>query len=176
MKISTKIGDKGESTLYSGRKISKSSLVFDVLGELDELNAAIGLCKTCASKEQEEFVKILEIFQKDIFVIAAVIGNDMKSPDEGLEIDRKNVLLLEQYIEKFEQEIGEISEFVMPGENELSTRLHFARVACRRAERTLAKYHDEILLSLGGVPEFILQYINRLSDLFFLMAEKSCKN
>jgi cob(I)alamin adenosyltransferase len=177
MKISTKTGDKGESRLYSGRKLPKASLVFDVLGNLDELNATLGLCKSSLTDEfREEFLSILEIFQKDIFVIMAIIGNDMKNPKEAYKIDRKNVLLLEQYIEKFEEEIGEIGEFVMPGDCELSARLHFTRTVCRRTERSLVKYHDEILSNLGGVSEFILQYINRLSDLLFLMAYKACKS
>jgi cob(I)alamin adenosyltransferase len=171
MKISTKIGDKGESRLFNGRILKKSSLVFEVLGDLDEFNAVIGMCR--ASALGEESLKILEIVQKDIYRIMAVIGNDMKTPREMIEIDRKDVLLLEQYIEKLEEEIGEIKKFVMPGKNSLSANLHLARTVGRRAERKLVAYHEEMIVALGGVPEFILQYVNRVSDLLFLIACKA---
>ncbi|MFA6917754.1 MAG: cob(I)yrinic acid a,c-diamide adenosyltransferase [Candidatus Gracilibacteria bacterium] len=189
MKISTRIGDKGKSRLYSGRMLGKSSLVFEVLGNFDELNTALGLCKSEIAKipdqvgndsrsgndreggiNKEEFFKILEILQTDIYRIMAIIGSDLKVPKEIHEIDRKDVLLLEQFIEKFESEGGEVGKFVMPGENEASARLHFARAVCRRAERSLVAYDKAEAGSFGGVPEFILQYVNRMSDLLFLMA------
>ena len=208
MKISTRIGDKGKSRLYSGRMLRKSSLVFEVLGSFDELNAAFGLCKSVVrdsraptfgrtdrendpskvhpskagqagrvvtgrqerENNKEEFLKILEILQTDIYRIMAIIGSDFKIPKEIREIDRKDVLILEQFIEKFESEGGDVGKFVMPGESEISARLHLARTACRRAERSLVAYDNEVTLVFGGVPEFILQYVNRVSDLLFLMA------
>jgi len=174
MKISTKTGDKGESQLYSGRHLKKSSLVFEVMGSFDELNAVLGLCKSsCAGAgvaEEKEIFKVLEIMQIDIYRIMAIIGNDMVVPKEIREIDRKDVLLLEQFIEKYEEKGGDAGKFVMPGENDLSAKLHFARTICRRAERNLVEYHNDILVIFGGVPEFILQYVNRLSDLLFLLS------
>ncbi|MFA7685905.1 MAG: cob(I)yrinic acid a,c-diamide adenosyltransferase [Candidatus Gracilibacteria bacterium] len=171
MKISTKTGDRGESRLMNGRMIKKSSMVFEVLGDLDEFDATLGLCKSIYLNE--EFLPILEILQKDIYRIMAIVGNDMRIPKGIKEVDRKDVLLLEQYIEKLEEEIGEIREFVMPGKNLLSANLHFARTVCRRAERKLVAYHEEMLVALGGVPEFILQYINRVSDLLFLLSKRA---
>lgn len=186
MKISTKIGDKGESRLYSGRQLKKMSLVFDVLGNFDELNAVLGLCKSEIAKipdqvgndreggnNKGEFLKIIEILQVDIYRIMAIIGNDLRTPKEIHEIDGKDVLLLEQFIEKFESEIGDIGKFVMPGESEMSARLHFARTVCRMAERSLVKYNEEEASQFGGVSKFILQYTNRLSDLLFLMSRKA---
>ena len=170
MKISTKTGDKGESRLINGRILMKSSLIFEVLGDLDEFNAALGLCKS--SGLNGESLQILEILQRDIYRIMAIVGNDMKVVREIKEVDRKDVLLLEQYIEKLEEEIGELREFVMPGKKSLSAELHFARTVGRRAERKLVAYNEEMLVTLGGVPEFILQYMNRISDLLFLMACK----
>lgn len=170
MKISTKIGDKGESRLFNGRILSKASPVFEVLGDLDEFNAALGMCR--AGGLDEDSLKILEIMQKDIYRIMAIIGNDLKIPRQIEEVDKKDVLLIEQYIEKFEEELGELREFVMPGKSTLSARLHFARTVGRRAERKLVGYNDEMLVALGGVPEFILQYVNRVSDLLFLIACK----
>lgn len=190
VKISTKTGDGGFSRLYSGRVLKKSSLVFEVLGDLDELNAAMGLCKSRISdlvgaEGKKEFLKILEILQRDIYRIMAIIGNDMRLPAGIAEIDRKDVLLIEQYIEKFEEEIGELGEFAMPGKNEISARLHFARTVCRRAERKFVAYacergesdkyvsggDGEKADSQGKILKFIFQYINRVSDLLFLMAE-----
>jgi len=175
MKIATKTGDKGESGLYSGRRIKKSSLVFEVIGGFDELNAAIGLAKSSLGnfEAEKEMFKVLEIMQIDIYRIMAIIGNDMATPGEIHEIDRKDVLLLEQFIEKYESLVLDTGKFVMPGENEISARLHFARTVCRRAERKLVEYNDEVLAVFGGVPEFILQYTNRLSDLLFLLSRSA---
>jgi cob(I)alamin adenosyltransferase len=99
----------------------------------------------------------------------------MVVPKELKEIDRKDVLLLEQFIEKYEELVPDLGKFVMPGESALSGELHFARTVCRRAERRLVEYHEEILAIFGGVPEFILQYTNRLSDLLFLLSRSAEK-
>lgn len=173
MKISTKIGDKGESRLSNGRILRKCSPVFEVLGDFDEFNAALGLCKSSGLEEQS--LQVLEIIQKDVYRIMAIIANDLKIPRGIKELDRKDVLFLEQCIEKFEEEVGDLREFVMLGKSVLSARLHFARTIGRRAERRLVGYHDEMTVSLGGVPEEILQYMNRVSDLLFLMACKADK-
>lgn len=175
MKIATKTGDKGESRLYSGRRLGKSALVFEVIGNFDELNAVLGLCKSFLpdSESEKEISKILEIMQIDVYRIMAIIGNDMAVPGEIREIDRKDVLLLEQFIEKYEEMIGDIGKFVIPGENSFSASLHFARTVCRRAERSLVKYNEEIFVIFGGVPEFVSQYVNRLSDLLFLLSRKA---
>lgn len=170
MKISTKIGDKGESRLSNGRILRKSSPVFEVLGDFDEFNSSLGLCK--ASGLYDDSIQVLEIIQKDLYRIMAIIANDMKIPKGIKELDRKDVLFLEQCIEKFEEEIGDLREFVIPGKSVLSARLHFSRAIGRRAERRLIGYHDEMTVSLGGVPEEILQYMNRVSDLLFLMAHR----
>jgi len=169
MKISTKTGDKGSSGLYSGRRLRKSELIFEVLGDIDELNSVLGLCKVeFKNIGDSSYVDLVDTLQDDVYRIMAIIGNDMSVPRGMREIDRKESLYLEQYIEKLEQEIGDIKQFISPGENEISTRLHLARCVCRRAERSIVAYNDDE----QEVPEYVLVYINRLSDLLFLLAEK----
>lgn len=169
MKISTKTGDKGSSGLYTGRRVRKSELIFEVLGDIDELNAVLGLCKVEFKRMVDDiYVDLMETIQDDVYRVMAVIGNDMSVPRGIREIDRKETLYIEQHIEKLEQELGDIKQFIAPGENEISARLHLARCVCRRAERSIVAYNDDE----QEVPEYILQYMNRLSDLLFLLAEK----
>jgi len=169
MKISTKTGDKGNTSLYNGRRGRKSDLVFEVLGDIDELNSVLGLCKVEFKKTAEDiYVDLIETIQDDLYRIMAIIGNDMSVPGKIREVDRKETLYIEQYIEKLEEELGDIKQFSSPGENKISASIHLARAVGRRAERSLIAYNDDEM----EVPEYILMYINRLSDLLFLLAEK----
>lgn len=169
MKISTKTGDKGESGLFNGKRLAKHDLYFEVLGDLDELQAHLGWCKFGITKNfEKQFNEILGQIEQDIYVIMGTIGNEMIVPKDRRGIESSNLKFIETFIEKFEKEIGILNKFVLPGKNEASARFHIARTVCRRAERSVARLHEKI-----KVPNEILEYLNRLSDLLFLMACKA---
>ncbi|MFA5947702.1 MAG: cob(I)yrinic acid a,c-diamide adenosyltransferase [Candidatus Gracilibacteria bacterium] len=167
MKISTRQGDKGYSSLFNGKRLKKTDFIFEALGDLDELNCFLGIAKISVLKNSgESEAKILENIQLDIYRILSIVGNEMNVPKNIRDIDLKDVLYLEQQIEKYESSAGDLSAFVKPGENEASTNLHVARAVCRRAERKLFLLNEKSF----KISEYILQYINRLSDLLFIMS------
>ena len=162
MKIYTKKGDKGKTSLCEGGEIAKNSDLIKAIGEVDELNSFVGLAYCGVSGRvsgaSSEGGEILERIQKDLYRIGAELASG-KVKVVGLE----DVTWLEEMIDKF-SEGREISEFVRPGEKgEFSARLHVCRSVCRRAERSVC--------CCSAVPEEILRYLNRLSDLFFAMGE-----
>lgn len=136
------------------------------LGELDELNSFLGLAKCCG------FFDIVEGFQDDIYRIMSVVGNKFKSVGKLMPVKEGDISYLESRIDDFEKICGKLTKFVKPGKSEISARLHVARSVCRRAERAFVEILD--VVNLEGVAkknsENILKYLNRLSDLLFLMA------
>ena len=177
MKISTKTGDSGYTSLFGGQRVKKYDVFIHTLGELDELNSFLGFAKCYLRDdlilgEENVFFEILERAQDDIYRIMSVVGNKFEPALGATPISTTDILYLEGYVENFEEICGKLNKFVKPGENELSARLHVARSVCRRAERAFVELLD--IVSLKG--EFqenadnVLKYINRLSDLLFLMA------
>ncbi len=178
MKISTKTGDDGESRLYSGKRLKKFEPVFMVLGEIDELNSVLGVCKArlrgtgesagvAGGAKMPEAVEaeLLSAIQGDLYRIMAILGNEGTAP-KGLEdFSEKDVSNLEFYIEKYEMTLGQPLDFVAPGKTLAGANLDAARSVCRRMERIMFAYNES-----SRVPEAILKYANRLSDLLFLMA------
>ncbi|MDP2643252.1 MAG: cob(I)yrinic acid a,c-diamide adenosyltransferase [Candidatus Peregrinibacteria bacterium] len=166
MNISTKTGDKGETSLFGGQRVKKSDIFMRVLGELDELNSFLGLAKCSVSFD------VLEKIQDDIYRIMAIVGNKFEPVLEATPVGDSDVFYLEENIENFEKICGKIDKFVMPGKDETSARLHVARSVCRRAERAFVEMLDSVSLEGECVKnsENILKYLNRLSDLLFLMA------
>lgn len=172
MRISTKRGDNGESSLFSGKRVAKSADVFEVLGGLDELNAFIGLAKVAKGAD----VKFLARVQNDIYGLMALIGNEMKMIKGAHAVNDDSVAVLEKEIGRLEKKQGVLRKFVTPGEGELSARLHVARVVCRRAERAAVRFFGKKMAARAGGKSsksdgaIVLKYLNRLSDLLFLMA------
>lgn len=149
MKITTKTGDKGNTGLLGGIRVSKGSLVIEVLGNLDELQAFIGACKC----------DVLECVQDDLSRIMAIIAGSEGDFDEG------RVAFLENKIEEYESLGKNLSEFVRP-----ESRFHLARVVCRRCERVFVRYIESLGNGVFESSAVILRYLNRLSDLLFLLA------
>ena len=164
MRISSKKGDEGESGLSSGARAKKSELVFNALGDLDELNSALGWCAVAVESEGGVFKIILENVQSDLYRVMAFLGNEGSWPERVEEISEQDIMSLEENIERLENELGVLMKFIRPGTSEPSARLHLARSICRRAERSVVAYLD------GKQAGRILKYLNRLSDFLFLMA------
>lgn len=168
MKISTKTGDKGKTSLYGGNRVSKASGFIYVLGGLDELHSFLGWSRFGVGEERiEEIGELIERLQDDIYRMMGVIGYEMKVPPSVTEIEEADVFFLEELIEKYEEMVGKIDKFLRPGKNEASGRFHIVRSVCRRAERSMVYFNEESELK---ITEPIMKYMNRLSDLLFLMA------
>mgnify|MGYP001156923015 FL=1 len=164
-KVTTKTGDKGTTRLGTNEIVSKSSLEMHVLGELDELSSVLGMVKVAG--QTKELKSNIENIQNDLFNIGGevALGN---SGDELLKEDRIDIL--EKEIENINENLPPLKEFLLPGENELSSKIHHARSVCRRAERSLVA-----LMEKKSYRHIWIQYLNRLSDYLFVLARKSGK-
>ena len=164
MKIYTKTGDRGETSLFGGMRIPKDSLRIDAYGTVDELNSLIGLCRSLSITKEVDV--ILEQVQNDLFTL----GADLATPhDAGRKTFRRigeaEIRRLEHHIDGIEPTLEPLKSFVLPGGNQASATLHVARTVCRRAERLVVRLGREE--QLGDPPRV---FLNRLSDLLFVMA------
>lgn len=166
MKIYTKTGDKGETGLLGGERISKSSARIEAYGTVDELNSHIGLAIT---EVQDNSVKsLLNKIQNQLFIV----GSDLATPDSA-EDKKKNILRIpkefyeeiEKSIDFFEEKIEELRNFIIPGGSKSASLLHVCRTIARRAERRVVA-----LNSLEQINGNIVIFLNRLSDLFFVLS------
>lgn len=163
-RIYTKSGDKGKSSLGDGRRLKKIDKRFKAIGSIDEVNAAIGLLATELSKEILDLIKRI---QNDLFDL----GADLAVPQgKSLRISEAQVIYLEAQIDFYNDKLQPLNSFVLPGGTKASSLLHLVRTITRRAERDLFELNEEDSLNSN-----ILCYINRLSDLMFVLA-RHCNN
>jgi cob(I)alamin adenosyltransferase len=170
MKIYTKTGDTGITSLYGGTRVSKASARVDAYGIIDELNSLIGLAK-CDVVDEKTLVQ-LEKIQYDLFSL----GSEVATPTDKLflangksrleqTISEKEILELENSMDEMEQNLEPLRFFILPGGGKAGALFHVARTVCRRAERALV-FLDEIEKSRYE----IIKYMNRLSDYLFVLA------
>lgn len=162
-KVYTKTGDKGETSLIGGERVSKASLRVEAYGDVDELNSVLGIA--CSLSNDEEVKNLLKELQNDLFIL----GGDLATPSDSKfivpRVDNNMVKRLESLIDKFVDEVGELKEFILPSGGGSGSSLHLARTVCRRAERKIVK-----LMNDDDVNSDSLIYVNRLSDLLFVLA------
>ena len=162
MKIYTRTGDDGSTGLWGGKRVQKDSLRVHAYGTVDECNAALGLVR--AAGVGAALDSMLARIQDELFVV----GADLASPDAKTKIDRvdaRSVQVLEEAIDTLEGQLEPLQQFILPGGTMAAAYLHLARTICRRAERwAVSLAHEE------AINEHVLSYINRLSDLLFVMA------
>jgi cob(I)alamin adenosyltransferase len=163
MKIYTKTGDKGKTSLFGGTRVYKSHLRIEAYGTIDELNANIGLLKDHVANE---FVsEILYKVQERLFVLGAILATDpAKAGVELPAFKKEDIRDLEIEIDKMEENLSPLRNFIIPGGHPVVSLAHIARTVCRRAERSM------VLLSENApVDGILLEYVNRLSDFLFVM-------
>ncbi|MEP7375655.1 MAG: cob(I)yrinic acid a,c-diamide adenosyltransferase [Chitinophagaceae bacterium] len=166
MKIYTKTGDKGTTSLIGGTKVSKSHLRIEAYGTVDELNSYIGLCKDLLENENSKFV--LQEIQDRLFTIGSALACDqeketkMKIPD----LKEADIVLLEKEIDKMNDILPAMKSFILPGGHPSISHLHIARCVCRRAERCSVRIEPE----KNEAESIIIKYLNRLSDYLFILA------
>jgi cob(I)alamin adenosyltransferase len=166
VKIYTRTGDQGETSLRGGRRVHKSDLRVDAYGAIDELTACLGLA--CAALADAETARLLLQVQRDLFALGARIateGEDKKPLPEKLAFPQTKVTALEQAIDWAEATLPPLKSFILQGGCEAGARLHFARTVCRRAERRLVALAEQ-----KAIAPVFLAYLNRLSDLLFVLA------
>ncbi len=165
MAVYTKIGDKGKTGIHGGERVDKDDIRIEVNGTADELNSIIGIVRAKLGKEHQ-WQPFLHRIQKEMMTVmsliatpSAKIGRNPNTFDESLIMD------CEQMIDEMHEKIGKSRDFLLPGGNEVASYLHLARTVARRCERRLWTLNKQ-----DAVLESILQFFNRLSDLFFVMA------
>jgi cob(I)alamin adenosyltransferase len=165
MKIYTKTGDRGETGLFGGARVSKASLRVEVYGELDELNSVIGLVRT--ERFDDAVDALLARVQSRLFDLGAELATapDTKVPLGIPLVGDDEVEVLERAIDQAETELPPLKTFVLPGGTRAAGYLHLARTVCRRAERKLV-----LLATNDPVREVCIHYVNRLSDALFVLA------
>jgi cob(I)alamin adenosyltransferase len=163
-KIYTRGGDRGETSLGDGSRVSKTDLRIAAYGAVDEANSLIGLALQ-APDLPDEFKPWLEQVQNDLFDVGADLSVPLSDTRDRLRVGQKQVERLEDLCDVVNERLEPLKSFVLPGGGEAAARLHVARAASRRAER------DAVALAAAGdaSPE-ALAYLNRLSDLLFILA------
>jgi cob(I)alamin adenosyltransferase len=166
MKIYTKTGDKGETSLIGGTRVPKHHIRIETYGTVDELNSVIGMIRDVIVKDHEK--NILKEIQDRLFTIGSNLAADpvkskMKLPD----LHESDVALLEKEIDRMNESLPELRTFILPGGHSHVSWCHIARCVCRRAERLVSHLSQEDMVS-----EKILIYLNRLSDYLFVLARK----
>lgn len=165
MKIYTKTGDAGETSLFDNTRVSKADSRVDAYGEVDELNACLGAAH--AAGLDPDLSLALQDIQKELFAVGARLA-DPSSRISGrvtkAAVTDADVARLEQTIDRLETELPPLRRFILPGGSPAGALLHLARTVCRRAERRV------IALGAQAVDPIVVVYLNRLSDLLFVMA------
>jgi cob(I)alamin adenosyltransferase len=166
LKIYTKTGDKGTTSLIGGTKVSKSHLRIEAYGTVDELNSYIGLCRDLMQEENSRYV--LKEIQDRLFTIGSSLACDpLKEPKMKIpELKEEDVKLLEKEMDQMNEIIPPMKNFILPGGHITVSHLHIARCICRRAERCCVKLES----GKEDIVPIVIKYLNRLSDYLFVLA------
>ena len=157
MKIYTRTGDSGQTALFDNHRVSKADPRVDAYGEVDELNSLLGWAAAV-----EGSPKLLQRIQNELFDLGADLATPDQDGRERLRVTQEQVDRLERECDAANAELEPLKSFVLPGGTELAARLYLARAVCRRAERRV--------LGVDGASPLVAVYLNRLSDLLFILA------
>lgn len=161
--VTTKTGDKGKTSLYSGQRVSKASKRVESYGTVDEINSWLGLIR--ASLTNQELKDVLYHIQNKLFVV----GAELATIDKSLEVvmEKSDVEFLEEKIEYYKEHSDLIDEFTIPGRSVLDGYFNIVRTVVRRAERRIIAFQEESEVDLN---KYVVKYINRLSDLMYIVS------
>ena len=165
MKIYTKTGDAGETSLFDNSRVSKADPRVDAYGEVDEVNACLGAA--LAAGIADDIASVLTTIQKDLFAVGARLADPSSRIADRVTkaaVTAQQIELLETTIDRLETELSPLRRFILPGGSQAGALLHLARTVCRRAERRV------VGLGADSVEPSVIVYLNRLSDLLFVMA------
>ena len=168
MKLYTKTGDRGETALFDGTRVQKSQARIAAYGEVDELNATLAL--VLATGLDADLYELVTDIQRDLFALGARLAdprNRIAERVEKADLKGADVRRMEEAIDRFDAELPPLRKFLFPGGTAGASAFHMARAVCRRAERSI------VALGVEQVQAELLEYINRLSDLLFVLARVS---
>ena len=169
MKIYTKTGDRGDTGLFGGGRVSKSHPRVEAYGDVDELNAVLGAVR--AVERLPRIDDILIAVQRDLFAIGALLATPdrekMRQHLDKARVDESRVAELERAIDDGDGELEPLRAFIVPGGTPKAAALHVARTVCRRAERRVVELAED---DATEIPPVVVIYLNRLSDLLFTLA------
>lgn len=167
MKIYTKTGDEGDTGLFGGGRTPKDDPRVEAYGAVDELNASLGMAR--AVELMPRIDEVLVPVQRDLFAIGALLATpDLDKMAEQLakaRIDDSRIAELERAIDTGEAELEPLRSFILPGGTPKAAALHVSRTVCRRAERRVVTLRRDV-----AIPQLVVMYLNRLSDLLFVLS------
>jgi cob(I)alamin adenosyltransferase len=173
MKIYTRTGDEGGTALFGGGRVGKDHPRVEAYGDVDELNASLGFARCVESLPRID--EVLVPIQRDLFAIGALLAtpnhDKMREQLEKARIDEQRIEELEHAIDACEAELEPLRSFIIPGGTSKAAALHMARTVCRRAERRVVHLAHDVEL-----PALVVIYLNRLSDLLFMLARVANKH
>lgn len=167
MKIYTKTGDKGQTSLIGGTRVAKNSVRLEAYGTVDELNSYLGLI--CSFPIAPELTDQLIVIQNILFSVGGNLATDtsVKEVRSGLVVTDEDIAFLERAMDRMDETLPAMTHFILPGGEQASSFAHIARTVCRRAERRVLDVAAQY-----DVDERVIRYINRLSDYLFVLARK----
>jgi cob(I)alamin adenosyltransferase len=169
MKIYTRTGDKGETSLYTGERVHKDNPLIEAVGNVDECNSALGVAISLFPKEPklDPLKEQLLFIQHALFDVGAAIATPRThaatNKIEKTRFDHDATTLLEKWMDAMDEHLPKLTTFILPGGHPAGAMLHLARSICRRAERSVVPLHDH-----ADVSHHVFTYLNRLSDYFFM--------
>mgnify|MGYP006268063005 CR=1 FL=1 len=170
-KIYTRTGDEGQTGLGDGSRVAKTDVRVAAYADVDEANSAIGVA--VAHGAPDELTAVLMQIQNDLFDLGADLATPRDAYGNLFRIDERMVTELENLIDRFNEELSELDSFVLPGGTILAANLHLARAVTRRAERSTWVAIEA--LGEGSINPNVVKYLNRLSDLLFVLARTANK-
>lgn len=171
MKIYTKTGDKGETSLFTGQRVPKNNPYIEALGTVDECNSFLGTALAYFQNTQEmnQVRSQIETIQHALFDVGAALATPRTSANnskiEKTRFDKEEIEVLEKWIDAMDAELPPLHAFILPGGHPAGAHLHVARSVCRRAERCVLPLHYK-----GDVSDTVIIYLNRLSDYLFTVS------
>jgi len=166
MKIYTKTGDKGKTSLLGGTRVSKSDLRIETYGTVDELNSYLGLVADLDTEEHR--IDLIRNIQSRLFTAGSSLAAETeKAKDFKPDLVEDDIIVLEQAIDEMNEVLPTMKNFIIPGGHQLVSTTHVARTICRRAERLVIQ-----LSETEEIEEVIIRFLNRLSDYLFVLARK----
>ncbi|MFK8104606.1 MAG: cob(I)yrinic acid a,c-diamide adenosyltransferase [Saprospiraceae bacterium] len=164
-KIYTKTGDKGETSLFGGKRLPKHHLRIDAYGTVDELNSYLGLLRDSVNNAAQQ--DLLKEIQDRLFTIGANLASDPSKDMQTPDLHQADIELLEKEIDRMNETLPPLKNFILPGGHTVVSSCHIARCVCRRAERLVVALDAE-----EGVEAILIQYLNRLSDYLFVLSRQ----
>lgn len=162
-KIYTKTGDSGKTSLFGGKRVYKDNDRIEAYGTVDELNSFVGLLRD--SLKEEKFVKSLAAIQNKLFDIGSYLATPGQKATEITAVKEANISWLEDRIDEMESDLPQLANFILPGGHPFVSNAHICRTICRRAERRVVSLAQDTEIN-----PFVIRYLNRLSDYFFVLA------